>query len=511
MDIAVSVLSIADICIKYGTILVKVCKSYRSGDQEIREIILKIEAHWLRIQRQLEFLRKIWASLDEDYQIHLNTVLQVLQVKAMAATSLVDGLIGQAEDEVSSRSIIAKKGNTKRARYAILVKEKLNDALNDLKDWKDLFDPSWILIIRQSDQAIDHELNPVDGSESTSLLTLKELRKAIKSTITTQADAESTTVFVESNSFEQDSIDLEYSSLVVWRDVQGLSTYVADPPNDTTSLASICKLAKILKNVEPAQFGILQCHGVSRRDLHIVSEKESSLTRFIFSIPDHLTKPQSLRKLVLSEIGNRPLDERFILARQLAKAVMFVHSAGFVHKNIRPETILVLRDQHQDPNAFLTGFKSFRLEEGRTLLRGDDFWEFNLYRHPTRQGMHPEESYSMQHDIYSLGVCLLEIGIAGSLVLYETEKVAKPSPIIAALFSYHTKDTRKNAFELKRALVKLAEDLLPSKMGRKYTETVVTCLTCLDKSDNAFGLESEFLDENGLLVGVRFIEKVSTA
>jgi len=45
-------------------------------------------------------------------------------------------------------------------------------------------------------------------------------------------------------------------------------------------------------------------------------------------------------------------------------------------------------------------------------------------------------------------------------------------------------------------------------MGRKYTETIVICLTCLDTS-NTFGDESEFLDENGILVGVRFIEKVT--
>ena len=28
-----------------------------------------------------------------------------------------------------------------------------------------------------------------------------------------------------------------------------------------------------------------------------------------------------------------------------------------------------------------------------------------------RQGVHPEEQLVMQHDIYSLGVCLLEIGL----------------------------------------------------------------------------------------------------
>lgn len=58
--------------------------------------------------------------------------------------------------------------------------------------------------------------------------------------------------------------------------------------------------------------------------------------------------------------------------------------------------------------------------------------------------------------------------------------------------------------------MKLAGEILPRKMGRIYTGVVITCLTCLDKTENDFGLESELLDENGLLVGVRFIEKVST-
>jgi hypothetical protein len=53
--------------------------------------------------------------------------------------------------------------------------------------------------------------------------------------------------------------------------------------------------------------------------------------------------------------------------------------------------------------------------------------------------------------------------------------------------------------------------MLPTKMGRKYAETVVTCLTCLDKNNNTFKDENEFVDENNLVVGVRFIEKVSNA
>lgn len=475
---------------------------------EVQETILKIEAHWLRIQPQLELLRKIWPSLDENYQIHQNTVIQVLQGKIMAATSVADSLIGDADDQLLPKGLIAKKGEIKRAKYAILVKDRLANILKDLKDWSEIFDISWFLMIRQSNKAIDKELKPVEVAHDPALLTLRKLRKAIDSTITAHPEEANATVFIESSIFGERSQNMQYSSMGLWCDANGTDSYVVDPPNETTSLASVCKLAKILKNVDPARFNILQCHGVLKIPTSYDHAENRKATRFVFSIPSHLTEPQSLRRMILVEMENKPLDERFLLARQLAKAVMFVHSAGFVHKDIRPENIILLRNRQKGVNAFLTGFKSFRLEEGHTLLRGDDLWESNLYRHPTRQGIHPEETYSMQHDIYSLGVCLLEVGMANSLLLYDDDNTPQPHSTIATA-PLQEKDTRKRAFELKRTLVKLAKDTLPQKMGCRYSEAVITCLTCLDKTENAFGSETELLDENGLLVGVRFIEKVS--
>lgn len=44
-----------------------------------------------------------------------------------------------------------------------------------------------------------------------------------------------------------------------------------------------------------------------------------------------------------------------------------------------------------------------------------------------------------------------------------------------------------------------------------YTSVVLSCLTCLDRDNHAFGDESEFIDEDGVLVGVRYIEKASQA
>ena len=47
-------------------------------------------------------------------------------------------------------------------------------------------------------------------------------------------------------------------------------------------------------------------------------------------------------------------------------------------------------------------------------------------------------------------------------------------------------------------------------LGKKYSELVVSCWTCLDKNSDNFGDAKEFeeADEDGTVVGVRYIEKV---
>jgi hypothetical protein len=45
-------------------------------------------------------------------------------------------------------------------------------------------------------------------------------------------------------------------------------------------------------------------------------------------------------------------------------------------------------------------------------------------------------------------------------------------------------------------------------MGDKYSGVVVHCLTCLDDDNKDFGDKSEFEDEDGIAIGVRYIEKV---
>jgi hypothetical protein len=61
----------------------------------------------------------------------------------------------------------------------------------------------------------------------------------------------------------------------------------------------------------------------------------------------------------------------------------------------------------------------------------------------------------------------------------------------------------------KRALVDLARRYLPERMGTKFTQVVITCLTCLDDDNPDFGNPQEFQDEDEIRIGSRYIEKVS--
>ena len=128
---------------------------------------------------------------------------------------------------------------------------------------------------------------------------------------------------------------------------------------------------------------------------------------------------RSLRDLLLNTSGLASLPGRFDIARELVKAVNYVYTFGFVHKAIWPESFLASTpDGRHTHSLFLVGFENFRREDGWTQRRGDSAPDRNLYRHPSRQGACPHEDFVMQHDIYSLGVCLLEIGLWQSFFAY---------------------------------------------------------------------------------------------
>ena len=218
---------------------------------------------------------------------------------------------------------------------------------------------------------------------------------------------------------------------------------------------------------------------------------------------------RSLRSSLLRKTPVVSVSFRLAIAKSMARAVIFLHSASFVHKNIRPETILTT----DSGSSYLVGFQRFRATASHTYMLGDALWHENIYRHPTRQGVAPEDMYTMLHDVYSLGVCLLEVGLWSSFVQYAMgsngETTILPGLLeIAAVPKM--RDERKRAFELKRVLTELATARLPGCMGDKYTSLVISCLSCLDKSSkfmNGDSASDTTLDD-GTDLGARYIQGI---
>lgn len=92
--------------------------------------------------------------------------------------------------------------------------------------------------------------------------------------------------------------------------------------------------------------------------------------------------------------------------------------------------------------------------------------EPNLYRHPERQGK-PTRQFQRRHDIYALGVVLLEIGLWATMSRVMQSKIREAE----------TTGRLPRAKKVTADLVALAQQGLPREMGHGYSQAVVTCLT----------------------------------
>ncbi|KAJ6269742.1 hypothetical protein PSV08DRAFT_363363 [Bipolaris maydis] len=272
-------------------------------------------------------------------------------------------------------------------------------------------------------------------------------------------------IIVEANLFNSEHID-----------GAGSFDYIQCEPGAKPQILkhNVRDLVRKLQVDDPYTFGLLKCKGFVAETVPAGYAELLSLT-LVFREPPG---PRSLREILLNTPTSTSTTRRLEITRDLARSVGYVHTFCFVHKN------LVLRISDET--------------KGWTARRGDNVPDKNLHRHPPRQGFSPHDDYEMHHYIYSLGVCLLEIGLWGSFVEYD------PTTGAHSLSQLLTARSEKD----KDLFVALAQCPLPGSMGDTYAEIVETCLTCLDPGNVDSGDEKAFEDEDGILVGVRYIEKV---
>jgi hypothetical protein len=136
--------------------------------------------------------------------------------------------------------------------------------------------------------------------------------------------------------------------------------------------------------------------------------------------------------------ATRPsMDSRMAIALGISTAIQKWHSLGWVHQGINSHNILFFRSkltgQLDYLHPFLHGFDFARPDYAPSIGFAMDDIAFNVYRHPKRQGT-VRQGHRKIHDLYSLGVVLLEIGLWQTAIsMLDTRKQYQPDDIQAVL------------------------------------------------------------------------------
>ena len=228
----------------------------------------------------------------------------------------------------------------------------------------------------------------------------------------------------------------------------------------------------------PRSISAFQCLG-------FLDDEERNRMAFLFKLPRGVS-PKSVPGLkslagyietFKPPLKMSPLEQRFTLARDLCQTVRNIHECGWIHKDIRSRNIILVPQEQTSTNStssdeghkfalYLKGFEFSRPEQGRSSLKANFDSKINVYRHPKRQGA-PVERFDQEHDIYAVGVVLLEIG------LWKT---------VTSIFERHIQRALRGESviepeDIKDELLKLARKYLPMEMGTKYCQAVQKCLS----------------------------------
>jgi len=219
------------------------------------------------------------------------------------------------------------------------------------------------------------------------------------------------------------------------------------------------KLVKVLETPAPGDFNTLQYRGWS-------PQPESARDALLFELPEgYQGPPTSLREIIVSSRYGKPtLGQRFIVAKSIGQALLKWHTTGWVHQGIASHNVVFFRRQGSTnldfSKPFLCGFEHARVVGTQSNDRHPDHQkaEYDLYRHNDRQG-EAMQTHKKEHDLYSFGLLLLEIG------LWDTLK---------RVF-FHKMDIEPA--KLRGEILKRRDGLLRFDMGKAYEQATMKCIT----------------------------------
>ncbi|KAI8724355.1 Protein kinase domain-containing protein [Fusarium sp. LHS14.1] len=165
-------------------------------------------------------------------------------------------------------------------------------------------------------------------------------------------------------------------------------------------------LVRLLSQPPTPSFQTFPCLGYT---------EEQGGFRLVFRFPSSTEKPLSLLSVLSKSSGQLPdVGTRLRLAVQVCQTLLSFHTAGWFHKDVRSENILLVSspsDQSIDRlgRPYLCGF-SFARQGSPTEISEQPSEDLSrdIYRHAKALG-EPSEGFERYMDAHSLGCVLIEI------------------------------------------------------------------------------------------------------
>lgn len=502
--------SLIDVCIRFTELLRRKIKLFMNNESHSRLQGFIVDLTASGINDMLYFFKDVRDKLPPVF------VKQLVDM-----TKILRNALEKAYDCFPDDSEAVKKKTSSKWKYALYDSKRIEDAAQELLTWKTRFFERAVIHLNftfypkyglgtpsssaggiSSQPEIESPTTPDERAES-----LTERLKRIRNSRRTLAGPlllpefsnERQIKIAESPLWISEASDAGELHLFEYRSYHG-----ADSQHTEDLRTSVRDVARQLREVDSSTMHILQCEGFS---------DDYFAKKFVlqFRFPPKETNPRSLRALLADpcneKLGKKhSLSDRVRLAQSIAAAVLYVHASGFVHKNIRPDNIIVFepqlpatasvsdREACRFPIAigqpYLAGYDGIRKEEAATLMVDTIEWHQRLYLPPERLRGKPQRTkFTWKHDVYSLGVVLLEIAMWEN---FADGKGRMGKHLKAA--------TDPSVFLMSQA------KQVPRLLGSIYGDAVLACLRMLRNEENG---EVELLrDEDGVGLGTTFISEV---
>lgn len=255
----------------------------------------------------------------------------------------------------------------------------------------------------------------------------------------------------------------ETQVLVEWKQSEDLDSAKQD-------IKRLNRLAEALKAASAGHFRTLTCLG------HVVLPAVTSAKYgLVFQRPRGGCEQVTLYTLLREQqsqarrtITIPTLGERIRLAFEIAQALMRWHLAGWLHQGIASFHIVFFKTSPitvDYSKPYLVGFNYTRENDSSSATRAGDPTTAekirDLYRHPERQGSRPPKKHLRKHDLYALGLLLIEIGRWVSL---------------GDAFHSIVSNTPGDLSSIPEAARKLTERVLAFNMGAAYRDATAASL-----------------------------------